>query len=327
MSTLNTTWSIAINPFLAAIKGSYLNAKRISNFLLGKLSAGSSDADIAQMYNDYLPTDNAMNTTYTNFISQGGIQSGASEGFNQKLSEITGNANTWDAMIQVVYPKNSAKYIALFPQGHSPFQKGAQINRLTAVAALSTSIATAASTDPANATALNNVKSVIDAYYTDLKTAFDKKNEGKNVSSIQSDACFDASIAVCEQQFITLGKLMIKYYQTPESIAGFFDEAHIRSHQQTDFTHQLKPSKVYTIAKHTFQPTDQIRINNTGNVPLRFYIASTKDAAIGGTYIEVAANANTDYNATLLGDITNNNFVIAYNPDAVQTGSFVLSFL
>jgi hypothetical protein len=327
MSNLNPKWSIAINPFLAAIKGSYVTAKRISNFLTGKLSANSADPDIAQLYNDYLPTDTAMNTTYTNFIAQGGTQSGASEGFNQKLSEITAQANLWDAMIQPIYAKNSASYIALLPHGHAPFLHGAQLSKLTAVEALSKSLFIASTNDSSNATALNTIKATVDTYYAELKTAFDNKNEGKNISSLQSDACFDASIAVCEQQFKIYGLLAAKYYKTPELIAGYFDEANIRNHQQTDFTHTIKPEHTYTIAKRTFQPSDEIRINNTGNVALRFYAAATKDAAIGTTFIEILPSVNADYNVALLGDITNNHYLMVNNPDAIQAGSFVSSLL
>jgi hypothetical protein len=326
MGTLGT-WAIATNPFLAAIKGSYVNAKRISNFTLAKLNAASADLEIAAMRDIFSPFDTTINSAYAGFIAQGGIQTGASETFAQKLMEITANVDIWDALIKPIYAKTSGQYLALFPNGHSAFQSGSQLDKLTAIEALSIALNNAASLDTVNAAALTSVKTKVDAFYTGIKNAYDDKNEGKNVSSIQSDACFNASVAVCEQLFIILGKLIIKLYQTPNLIAGYFDEANIRGHQQTDFQHTLKHGTAFTIVKHTLQPTDQIRINNTGAVPIRFYASSVKDATIGTVFIEVAGGANTVYAASLLGDVANNPFIISLNPDAVQAGSFVLSLL
>jgi hypothetical protein len=321
------TWNVASNLFLTAIRGSYINAKKMSNFYRAKLSANNSDPDIAQLENNFTSFDTTMDDTYSSFISQGGNQSGASETFSQKLGEITANVNLWDSSAQLIYAKGTGQYLALFPNGHTAFLQGSQIDRITAVKALSLSLGTVAANDTVNAAALTTLQGKVDIYYIALKAAYDDKNDGKNISSIQSDVCYDASVAVCEQMYIGMGTLMIKYYKTPEVIGGYFDEATIRGHQQTDFTHLVKPAHVFTIAQRTLAATDQIRINNTGNVPLRFYTGNTKDTAIGITFIEVAPGANNDYAASLLGDVANNHFITVYNPDGIQTGSFVLDLL
>ena len=331
MSTTTSPWGIAANIFLRAIKGSYSNAQKMSNFFLSKLQAHNTDADIALIITSFTPFDTTMNTTYFTFIAQGGIQSGASETFSQKLAEITANVFIWDSTAGLIYPPSSAltsgKYMALFPNGHGPFQTGSQINRINAIKALSVALAAAIANDAVNAAALTTLQGKVDTYYTDLKKTYDDKNDGKNISSTQSDACFDAAVAVCEQMYIGLGTLMIKYYKTPEVIGGYFDEATIRGHQQTDFTHLVKPVHVYTIAQRTLAATAQIRINNTGTAVLRFYVGNIKDTAIGATFIEVAPGANNDYAASLLGDVVNNHFITVYNPDGIQTGSFVLNLL
>ncbi len=60
---------------------------------------------------------------------------------------------------------------------------------------------------------------------------------------------------------------------------------------------------------------------------MRFYVANTKNEAIGTNFIEVAAGADQDYPTSNLGDILNNHFITVNNQDAVQTGSFVLELL
>ncbi len=325
--TKQSHWSIATNPFLSAVKGSYMNTKKMSNFYLGKLKANTADTDINTLYTKFLPFDTMMNDSYSSFISQGGIQSGSSETFSVKLIELTASGNQWDSAAQLIYAKGTPKYLTLFPNGHTGLQKGTQIDKLTAIVAHSKALGIVATPDATNAGALNSIKAKVDSFYTDLKKTYDDKNDGKNISSIQSDACFDATIAVCEQMYIGLGTLMIKFYKTPDVIAGYFDEATIRSHKQTDFTHTLKHAQTYTIAERTLATTNQIRINNTGVVPLRFFAANTKDGAIGATFLEVAAGINHEYAASQLGDIANNHFIIVSNPDAIQAGSFVLNLL
>ncbi len=329
MSNTTPAWTIASNIFLTAIKGSYINAQKMSNFFMSKLNANAADPDILLIKTDMLPFDTAMNTTYTAFIAQGGIQNGASETFATKLAEITANVGQWDSAAKLIYPPATAggPYMTLFPNGHAPYQTGAQINRLNAVSALMLALTTAATADPANATALLALKATVNSYYVDLKKAFDEKNDGKNISSIQSDACFDASVAVAEQMYIGLAKLMIKFYKTPEVIGGYFDEATIRKHTQTDFSHIVKHGQTYTIAQRTLAATNQIRINNTGSVLLRFYLANVKDAAIGTAFVEVAPGANTTYTAAQLGDFANNHFIMVVNPDTLQSGSFALNLL
>jgi hypothetical protein len=54
---------------------------------------------------------------------------------------------------------------------------------------------------------------------------------------------------------------------------------------------------------------------------------AVKDATIGTVFIEVVGGANTKNAASLLGDVANNPFIIFFNPDVVQAGSFVLSLL
>ncbi len=313
--------------FLTAIRGSYVNAKKMSNFYFTQLNNNSADPDIALLKTNFQPFNTTMNSTYTAFIAQGGNQNGASKTFSQRLADMTPNVNFWDSSVQLIYPKGSGPYAALFPNGHTGFLQGTQIDRITAVEALSLKLGADAAADTANAPALTLLKGKVDLYYTDLEKAYNDKNDGKSISGIQSDACFDASIAVCEQMLIGLGTLTIKFYKTPGVIAGYFDEATIRSSQQTDFSHLVKLLTAFTIAKRTLAPTDQIRINNTGPVLLRFYAGNIKDAAIGTVFIEVAPGANQTYSASALGDVTNNHFIMVYNPDVLQPGSFVLNLL
>jgi len=319
---MNTqAWSFAVNPFLAATNGSYANTHRINNFHLAALNtAQANDSFFATMYNGYKPLHDAFETAYANFLAQGGTQQGSGMGLTSLLSETTAKINHWDAVVQTVYAKGSSQYIALFPNGHTPFMQGTQENRIINIKALGIAMS--------NDAALSIIKTEVDSFYADLNAAFILKNNEQNKTGIHSAACDAARTALCIQEYANLGEIMAKFYQTPEAVAAFFDLMNIRSHQQTDFTHLVKPVHLYTIAKRTLAATDQIRISNTGNIPLRFYAANSKDEAIGvSPFLEVAGGTNNDYAASLLGDITNNHFIIVYNPDSVQTGSFVFDLL
>ncbi len=313
-------WSFAVNPFLTATNSSYANTQRINHFHLAALNtAQANDTFFATMYNNYKPLHDAFEADYANFLAQSGTQQGSGLGLTALLSETTTKINHWDALVQAVYAKGSSQYIALFPNGHTPFMHGTQESRINSVKALSIAIG--------NDAELSEVKTEADAFYTDLNAAFIIKTNEQNKTGIHSAACDADRTALCQQQYMNLGKLIAKFSQTPDAVASYFDLVNIRTHKQTDFTHLVKPVHVLTIAKRTLAATDQIRINNTDNVPLHFYVANTKDEAIGATFIVVAPGANQDYAASLLGDVINNLFITVYNPDTMQTGSFVLDVL
>jgi hypothetical protein len=313
-------WSFSVNPFLAATDGSYANTQRISHFHLAALfNAQTNDVYFVPFYTTYKIKSDAYDLVYTNFLAQGNTQQGSVESVTVLLGQGTAKVNHWDALVQAVYAKGSAQYLILFPNGHTSFMQGSQESRINTFKTLSTNIGTDA--------ALSAVKAEVDAYYVDLMDAFTHKSNNKYKTGVHSDGCDAARVDLCEQQYLNLGSFIAKFFQTPDVVAAFFDLVNIRSSSQTDFTRLVKPLSVFTIVKRTLAPTDQIRINNTGPAILRFFVGNVKDAAIGITFIEVAPGANNDYAASLLGDVTNNHFIIVYNVDAIQTGSFVLDLL
>src|SRR5436853_492955 len=83
--------------------------------------------------------------------------------------------------------------------------------------------------------------------HDDLNDAFILKNNEQNKTGIHSAACDAARTALCIQEYMNLGSLMTKFYQTPDAVATYFDLMNIRTHQQTDFTHLVKPVHVFTI--------------------------------------------------------------------------------
>ncbi len=338
-------WSRLINPFLIATANSYANTMRISLFHLSKLyTAAQNDPYFVPFYNAYLIIHNAFDTSYSAFLSTSISQQGSGLSLTNLLAASTQNINGWDSLIQTVFPKGSEGYKALLAHGHTPFHQGGQIARIAAVKTLRDLLdinnATAAlippaclpasfltGLTPAKLATLTDLYNQIAAYYTNLKNAFDNKNSAQNNTGNHSTAAETARIDLCNEQFFNLNTFLAKYKLTPELAGGFFDLEHIRTHSQTDFTHIVKLLSVYTIVQRTLAPTDMIRINNTGPSILRFYAAHTKDEAIGTVFIEAAPGSNNDYAASLLGDVVNNHFIIVYNPDAVQTGSFVFDLL
>jgi len=339
-----SVWSYLINPFLAATVNSYANTQRISTFHLAALNASAqTDPYFAPLATAYLSVHEAFENAYSAFLAQNISQQGSGLSLTNLLEDGTANINSWDAAIQAVFAKGSNGYKTLFAHGHAPFHQGAQLDRINAVKAFRDLLDlnnVAAYTPPvclsasllngltaAQLAALTAVYDQAAAYYTNLKTAYDNKNNAQLITGNHSTAAETARIDVCDVQFLNLCTLTAKYYLQPTLAGDYFDLENIRTHAQTDFTHLVKPVSVYTIAQRTLAATDQVRINNNGPSVLRFYVGNTKDAAIGTTFIEVPAGANTDYAASALGDVTNNHFIIVYNPDAVQTGSFVLDLL
>ena len=89
--------------------------------------------------------------------------------------------------------------------------------------------------------ALTAIYNQVATYYTNLKGAYENKNNAQLDTGNHSADAETARINICNSQFQTLGTLIAKYYLQPTQAGDYFDLANIRTHSQTDFSHLVKP--------------------------------------------------------------------------------------
>ena len=311
-------WIFLTNPILTASDSSMLIALKLSTYHDAALLAAKADAFYLALYNSYHPFHVALKTAYDASVTQDGLQVGESLNLNQLLKLLTHTKiQQWDIKIQNVYLQSTPQYKKLLPNRRSPFQSGAQLDRIHSVQSLSKAIGTDI--------ALTTVKADIDSFYAQLDAAYNTQKVSLSTTKMQSKAFETARIAMCNAQFANYGALIQKFAATPETIAQFFDLKILRNSQQVIFTGHVKPNEVFTVVKHTFTETDEVFIDNTGTTALQFYLAEGKDQRPTATALLIAPGKHT-VSVKDLG-ANGNTFVSVFNPEPNLAGEFEIEIV
>jgi hypothetical protein len=317
---MKTIWIFLINVFANATRDSFRLALRITLFHYNALKANISDAFIASLYATYDGVHNNFVDAYNAWRVQLGVQQGATKALDALFKELASKkVSKWKGVVVGIYGSDSPMLEALFPQQSKPFNSGNQSDKLEAVNQLISAIGSNAD--------LAALKTEIELFYTALNDAFEAQKGAKLLTNNLSDAVDTARIKMCTTQYANLGAMMQQYAATPLLSGNYFDQKAIRNGTQILFMGLVKPLKLKTVVQRTLQATDELKLENDGNTELRFYLAADKDAAIGTTFISVAANSHITVNAADLGDVNAQHFLMVYNPDTLIKGEFTVEFV
>jgi hypothetical protein len=317
---MDTEWIFLINPILVATNNSNILGIRITNWHDGALYNNRADAFILALYTPYHIISVHYVGKFADWKAKVGIQISKTKTFNDLLVELGfAQINAWDAAAQAFHPKGSDRYLALFPHGHDPFQRGTQEERKAAVMALSVAIGSEA--------ALSTLKIAVDGFYTVLNDADIAQKGAFTDVTDASTSLEDARVAMCIAQYANLGALMQYYAATPNSVAVYFDLKSIRKGRQMLFTGLVKKNYFHKIVERTLLPDTPLMLTNNGVTDLKFYISDKKNGTIGATFIIVAAGNSKEIVASDLGDVTTLHFLMVFNPDLVNKGEFEVEFL
>jgi len=256
-----------------------------------KLEAESSDPDIAALNTSTQAPINAYALAYAHWIAANGTYKGETNRFTNLLAELRSTTiKQWDAQIQVVHLEKTSDYIAILPNGRSPFQTGAYDVRLAEVAALAERLLSYAP--------LAALQTAVAAYYTTLLDARDLQQQKEGLVKQASEELNTKRIALAQQMYKNLGALMAKYYQTPIEIKRFYDLALIRSHNDPDdidlsepTTNTVGANEIKNALTNTFTDSSLITITNTGTVPLLFYLGNSPSANVMPPTVGISIDA------------------------------------
>jgi hypothetical protein len=217
-----------------------------------------------------------------------------------------------------VYPIDTLRYQTIFKHGKAPFSKKSQLTIISNVMALSTLIGTDV--------LLIDVQNSVTNFYNNLNTSNIAQKGSKTSTKTMSQGVLAAVTAMAIEQFENLGSLIGYYAATPLLIGPFFDLIAIRYAKQILFTGLVKKLTPKTIAKRTFLPAQMLKLENPGTTTLWFYMAATKGAHAGATYIILLPGENIDVPVTALGLLTSL-YLMVYNTDGTTKGQYLLEVL
>ena len=312
-------WIFLSNPFETACFGSYVAALQMSTYLDAALNAAQSDPDISVLYDYYHPIHEAYMNAYTKWNVQGGTQIGHTQTLQQLLDGLTPKINAWDAQIQGVFVKNSPTYNALLPHGHNAFIKGTQTNRIAAVTALDNAL----TAYPALATTKTDVHN----YAVLLDTANTTQKGAKSIKNTDSDLVEAERILMANGQMYVYGGLVQKHTTDLELVGEFFDLQLIRDGKQTLFTGHTNSMSITNVFKRTLPNTTQLKVENTGNTKLHFYLSDTKTGAMGTLALIIAPQTTEEINIATLGDVATQHYLNCFNDDDTNAGTWEVEIL
>jgi hypothetical protein len=304
-------WIFTSNPFQSVTNGSYVLAFTLSTYLDASLFAAKSDAAILVLYNYYHPIHVAFVNAYNLWAAQQGTQKGSTQSLKNTLDALTAKVNLWDAQVQIVYAKNSPQYIAIFPNGHTPFIQGKQTQRISAVETLDNAL-TGIVPLAATKTDVHNYAILIDTTNTTQKG-------NKTITNTNSDMLEAQRLIMCNAQMYVYGGLVQKFSSQLDRAGDFFDLEIMRQAKQTFFTNTVGGEHTINVFQRTLKNNSIIEIANKGSDELSFFLSDKKAGVIGNTFVNVAPNSNLDVELSTMGDATTLHFLNVHNasPNAV----------
>lgn len=296
---MKRAWIYFQNPFLTVAAKSFKRAVKISTYHDSALHAAQGDPFFAAMYAYYHPFHLALLAAYNQWKTSGGTHKGATLTVEQLLALLSPTKiNRWDALVQAVFAKGTGDYLAVFPNGHQPFQTGERDERVNAVEQLSKAMEVYPS--------LSSVKSEVDAFYTQLNDARTTQLGNLGDTAHYSDNADEKIRKAMIAMYADLGLSINKNPETPTTLEPLFDLETVRNHEQVIFTGTLTDHETEVIAEHTFADDDELRLENKGDTIIRFYLANIPEDGPGANpVIELAAHHKQVVKATDFGSLAN----------------------
>jgi hypothetical protein len=277
-------WQYFNNQMQVVGQRNYKLAMAISSYHYATLKAASEtkpDPDFTTLYQRYAPLHLALKEEYSKWHSQDGKKQGETLNVNQLLAQMADHMKVWLPKIQLVHPKDSARYEAIFPQRTAGFYKGAKEIRISAVGVLKTALT--------NEPALSDVLVEVTAYHTQLVNARQQQLSAKGQTKSSVNTLRKAVAAAMLMQYRNLGFMLDKWGEQYKRIAPFFDLQTIRQRPQQVFRGTLGPAESHAVLVHTFTADDELQLKITGPSGALFYLASHPNGT-NSNPVEVQAN-------------------------------------
>jgi hypothetical protein len=318
-----TTWRFLINPFLVSAQGNRSRAVTISTYTDGALFARQADLFFGGLYAIYHPLHDALMAEDAQWQSQLGTQKGSTATLDDLFELLSPRKiGAWDLSVQNVFNKGTPGYIAVFPNGHHPYQSGKKDERILAVEALSNSLGVVTA-PPAFAP----IKLDVDAFLLSVQDARTAQTGAKSKTATESDEATAATTNAMIGLYAVLGACINKFPDNPTSIEPLFDLETIRDLEQTKWINHVAFSANKNLFKRTLQPNIQLRLKVNSTEPLTFYFAAEANDAPGVVSVTVQGLEEETVNASQLGNVPASAFFKVSNTSALVEGHFEVEIL
>lgn len=315
---MGKTWNYLFNQFSNSTVNNYKKAVKLSNYHDADLNIKKAIQSILiPIYNRYHSVHLTLVSEYNQWKSAEGSQEGQTLNLRQLLSSTYNKMNAWDVAVQNHYLKGTPQYQSIFPNGKKPFTTGSIDERINAYDTLAKNMVPYSD--------LNAVMDEVSDAYKNLNGARNQQEGAKGSVKSGSGRVEAARIAAMNMQYRNLGFAMDNFSDDPNYIASMFDLQTLRDNRQTEFTGSLSPSETKSVLTHTFLADDILKLRNTGNTAIKFYLATTV-TGVNSEAIEVEPKSEktikvTEFNVS---DFGKHRYLTAVNQSVSQNGGYIV---
>ncbi len=315
------TWSYFTNPFLVIGSRNLKEAVALSTFTYGFLSGNQADAFWGPLYTFYKPLHDALVAEYNAWTTQRGTQKGSTTSLDVLLEKLSNEKiNAWDLAVQFAgIPKGSGAYVAIFPQGHKPFQTGDKDSKINAVGALGGALT--------GIVALAALKLEVDNYFASLENARTLQNANISGTGTGSDDAKAAMVVAMTGLYKILGSGIAQFSADATVLEPTFDMQLLRSHEQTLKTGTVTALEDKNIFKRTLEGTKKAKLIVLSDKALDFYVADEKNDKPGTKKVTVQGLEEEIVEINTMRDVDTATYFKVYNPDGTVDGHFTIELL
>jgi len=214
-------WVHAMNPFSRATRGSFIKLDELATDHKTKLSSRSSDTDIDQLYQRFLPIYTQFKTHYLAWKSANFDQVTATDLTNDLLQEfLSERLNRWDSFLQYSLGVESNEYMSIMHGGRVAFRYAPKHEKINLIRVLADRLGLFPQLSTIHQEATAFVQTLLEAM-EDQKEAMERKR----FASIELKRAHDL---VCAEMFRNLGNLIMLYPHEPDKITHFFQMELVR---------------------------------------------------------------------------------------------------
>lgn len=321
---MNSSWNYLVNTFALLAGRSMLRFHKFCYlFMLGlKNSSGNSFLD--DMYADSLADYETFVKAFNKNFGDKGKRKSMTEKQKKLLKELSSQkAHEWDVKIQNFFLEGTTEYMAIFPQGLTPFSRYQIEMRITYLENALTEITQYPD--------LVLLQEEIKQFLLDLKNARDKKVSKATEVKQNSDELNKAALKMAEKLYANLGKFITQYASNPQEIAAFFPLylLHYKKDNanNNDNIYELNLAASEKLeAGFNFGYEARINIYNTGDTILHLWFTDNTNSAKPNNYIQLAPQEIRNINVNQYANQAQR-FLITENTSATEAGSIEFSLV
>jgi len=228
---MTIAWHFTNNQFLSVTEGTYRKTLILGNDHQARLLAEADNEPpnipglplptILKLSDRFVPVMDEYRTRHIDWLAAKANYRHETQVMDELFDDVRGNKiPRWEALVIVEFPKGSAEFTNIFPQGRKPFRHTKRDETISYIGTIAANLQ--------DYPVLVDVMNDVEAFYNQILQQRNTQQILEDEVRIKSSSLEQQRILLCEEMYLNLSILMAKYYTDPEQVERFFDLSLIR---------------------------------------------------------------------------------------------------